>query len=141
MEGTLMQTAMYTTAPAAPVSALRVWAGRSISALVILFMVFDGITKALQVPSVVEASAQFGFTAAMTFGIGIIALICVGAYALPRTAPFGALLLTGYLGGAVATQVHTGAAAFSLVFPVMLGALAWGGLALRDPRVRALISR
>jgi len=136
-----MQAAVYTTAQTTSVPAARVWIGRVMSALVVLFMLFDGGTKALKVPAVIEASAQLGFTAGMTFGIGIIALICVGAYAFPRTAPFGALLLTGYLGGAIATQVHTGAAAFSLVFPIILGALAWGGLALRDPRVRALISR
>jgi hypothetical protein len=136
-----MQAAVYTAAQVTPAPATRVWIGRAVSALVILFMLFDGVTKALRVPAVIEASAQLGFTAAMTFAIGIVALACVALYAMPRTAPLGALLLTGYLGGAVATQVHLSAPAFSIVFPIVLGALAWGGLALRDRRLSALVFR
>ncbi len=135
-----MQAAMYTGAQATAAPAARVWAGRAMSALVILFMAFDGVTKALQVPAVVQASAQLGFGARAVFGIGIVALACTALYAIPRTAPLGALLLTGYLGGAVATQVHTGAPAFPVIFPVLLGAVAWGGLALRDRRLGALLS-
>jgi len=140
MEGTIMQATISTGTHAAPAPMTRVWVARSMSALVVLFMAFDGVTKALRVPAVVQASAQLGFGAGAVFAIGIVALVCVALYAIPRTAPFGALLLTGYLGGAVATQVHTGAPAFSLIFPILLGVVAWGGLALRDRRLGALLA-
>lgn len=87
-----------------------------------------------------DASAQLGYGAGLTLGIGILELACLAVYLLPRTAPLGALLLTGYLGGAVATQVRVGSPLFSVVFPLLLGALLWGGLTLRERRVRALLS-
>ena len=124
-----------TTVPAA-----HAWTGRIISALGVLFLAFDGAIKVLQLAPAVEASAQLGYSAPVTLGLGILTLACLGVYLLPRTAPLGAVLLTGYLGGAVATHVRLGSPPLSLVFPVLLGALLWGGLALRDARLRAVLS-
>ena len=83
--------------------------------------------------------AQLGYPVGLTLGIGVLELACLAAYALRRTAPLGALLLTGYLGGAVATHVRAGSPLFSVVFPLIIGALLWGGLYLRDRRLRALL--
>lgn len=136
-----MQATMYAATYAAPVSSARVWAGRVMSGFAALFLLFDGAIKVLQVPAAVDGSVQFGYRAGLTPAIGALLLACLAVYAIPRTAPFGALLLTGYLGGAVATQVRAESPVFSLIFPVLLGAIVWGGLALRDRRVRALLSQ
>lgn len=135
-----MQTTMNTTAYTPPVSVTRVWVGRSLSALAILFLLFDGVIKVLQLAPAVEASAQLGYGAGLTLGLGVLELACIAVYLLPRTAPLGALLLTGYLGGAVATHARLGSPLFSVIFPLLLGALLWGGLAVRERRVRALLS-
>ena len=115
------------------------WAGRVVSALVVAFLAFDGITKAMTVEPVVEATTRLGYPAGSVFGIGLTLLVCTAFYAVPRTAFLGAILLTGYLGGAVATQVRVEDPWF--LFPAFLGVLAWGGLFLRDGRVRALVSK
>jgi hypothetical protein len=137
-----MQTAEYTATNyhPAPAPAMRIWVGRSISALAALFLLLDGVIKVLQLASAVDASAQLGYGAGLTLSIGMLELACLAVYLLPRTAPLGALLLTGYLGGAVATHLRAGSPLFSVVFPLLLGALLWGGLALRERRVRALLS-
>ena len=134
-----MQARTVMTARTTPVSTLRLWAGRIISALVVAFMLFDGGIKVLQLAPATDASAQLGYSASQTLGVGLLALACLAVYLLPRTAILGAVLLTGYLGGAVATQVRVDAPIFSVVFPVIVGALAWGGLFLRDARLRALL--
>ena len=123
-----------TTVPAA-----RAWTGRIISALRVLFLAFDGAIKVLQLAPAVEASAQLGYSAPVTLGLGILTLTCLAVYLLPRTAPLGAVLVTGYLGGAVATHVRLGSPLFAVVFPLLLGALLWGGLVLRDARLRAFL--
>jgi hypothetical protein len=110
------------------------------SGFAILFLLLDGVVKVLQLPTATESSTQLGYHAGLTLGLGILELACLAAYAFPRTAPFGALLLTGYLGGAVATHVRAESPLFSVIFPVLIGAVIWGGLALREPRVRALLS-
>jgi DoxX-like protein len=115
------------------------WAGRVVSALVVAFLAFDGITKAMMVEPVVEATTRLGYPAGSVFGIGATLLVCTALYAVPRTAFLGAILLTGYLGGAVATQVRVEDPWF--LFPAFIGVLAWGGLFLRDARVRALVSK
>ena len=135
-----MEAALRTTMRTAPVSTARPWIGRIIGALAVLFLLLDGVTKVLQLAPVVEASAQLGFSAGTTFGLGVLLLACLALYLLPRTAPLGAALLTGYLGGAIATHVRLGSPSFSIVFPILLGALLWGGLFLRDVRLRALFS-
>jgi hypothetical protein len=115
------------------------WPGRVISALVVAFIVFDGVLHILRPAAVVEAFAQLGYPLRVSVGLGVLELACTALYAIPRTAALGAMLLTAYLGGAVATQLRTGAGWFPTIFPVLVGILLWGGLALRDPRVRALI--
>lgn len=135
-----MQAAMHTATNIAPASTTRPRAGRIISALAVLFLLFDGVIKVLQLAPAVEGSAQLGYSASLTLGLGLLELACLAAYVLPRTSFLGALLLTGYLGGAVATHVRVGSPPFSLVFPLIIGALLWGGLALRDARLRALLS-
>lgn len=120
-------------------SPAALWGGRIASALVVLFLIFDGGIKVLQLAPAVEATTQLGYPASLVLAIGAIELACLLVYAIPRTAVLGAILLTGYLGGAIASQVRSGAPAFSVVFPVIIGALLWGGLYLRDQRLRALI--
>ena len=121
------------------VSKAALWTGRIISALIVVFMLFDGITKIMKVPQVMTATAQIQYPANLIPLTGAIALICTILYAIPRTAVFGAVLLTGYLGGAVVIQLRVGNLAFETCSPIILGILAWGGLYLREPRLRALI--
>jgi hypothetical protein len=112
--------------------------GRTLSALAIAFLALDGGMKALRLAPAVDSSVQLGYAADLILGLGVLELACLALYALPRTAPLGALLLTGYLGGAVATHVRAGSPVFSAIFPAIIGALVWGGLYLRDARLRAL---
>ena len=134
-----MQATLGTTTYGTPMTK-AIWVGHTLSALAILFLAFDGGIKALQLAPAVDSSVQLGYPAHLTLGLGLLELACLLAYALPRTAPLGALLLTGYLGGAVATHVRAGSPAFSVIFPLLIGALLWGGLYLRDVRLRALLS-
>jgi hypothetical protein len=114
-------------------------AGRIISGLVILFMTFDGVTKLMKVEPVLKAAAQLGFSVPEIVGIGIVALICTVLYAIPRTSILGAILLTGYLGGATAIQVHVGNPAFETLFPVIFGVFVWAGLFARNQQLREMI--
>ena len=114
------------------------WTGRALSALAILFLLFDGIAHLLMPPPVTQAFATLGYPASTAFGIGLLELVLVAIYAIPRTSIAGAILLTGYLGGAVAAKVRIAAAPFDTVFPIIIAALIWGGLYVRDARVRAL---
>jgi len=108
--------------------------------LVVAFLLFDGLVKFVQIPAVVDASNQLGFPLHLNPGIGALLLVCLATYAVPRTAVLGAILLTGYLGGAVAMHVRVGNPLIShVLFPTYVGALIWGGLYLRDARLRALI--
>jgi hypothetical protein len=114
--------------------------GRTLSVIAILFLVLDSTGKLLQVAPVVAGSTALGYPAGTVFPIGIIELLCVLAYGLPSTSVLGALLLTGYLGGAVATHVRVESPLFShTLFPVYVAAFVWGGLLLREARVRALL--
>jgi hypothetical protein len=119
------------------------WAGWVISGLVIAFMLMDATMKLLALPLVLESSGALGFAGVdMARGLGIVLLVCTLLYTAPQTAVLGAILLTGYLGGAVATHVRVGNPLFShVLFGVYLGVLLWGGLYLRDARLRALIPR
>ena len=108
-------------------------------ALVVLFLLFDSITKIMKVSAVVEASAQLGVNESQLVGIGIVLLICTVLYLIPQTAILGAILLTGYLGGAVATNTLAAAGLFPMVFPVIFGGLAWLALYLRNRQLRDLI--
>jgi len=118
------------------------WAGRALSGLAIAFFAMDGAMKLANLPIVAETSAQLGWPADRGT-ICMLAALLLGStllYAIPRTAMLGAILLTGYLGGAVATHVRVGSPLFShVLFGVYLGIFVWGGLWFRDPRLRALI--
>jgi len=121
-------------------SKTSLWAGRVMTGLVVAFLLFDGLVKFVQIPAVVDASNQLGFPLHLNPGIGALLLVCLATYAVPRTAALGAILLTGYLGGAVAMHVRVGNPLIShVLFPTYVGALVWGGLYLRDARLRALI--
>jgi len=116
------------------------WTGRVLSALGALFLLFDGVIHILKITPVVEAFAQLGYPLGTAGALGVIEIICVALYLLPRTSVLGAILLTGYLGGAIATQVRVGAPLFSTtLFPIYVALFVWGGLYLRDEAVRALI--
>jgi hypothetical protein len=116
-----------------------IWSGRVISALPVLFLLMDGVMKLVKPPVVVEATVRLGYRVSAIFGIGIVLLVCTVVYVIPRTSIFGAILLTGYLGGAVATHVRVGEGLFPILFPVILGLLLWGGIYLRNERLRALV--
>src|SRR6266850_8235305 len=120
-------------------SPVRLWAGRTMSALPALFLLVDGAMKLVKPEPVVKATVELGYPEGVLFGLGMVLLACNILYLIPRTAVLGAILLTGYLGGAVATHVRVGSALFSIVFPIIFGVLIWGGLYLREPRLRALI--
>ena len=110
------------------------------STLAILFLTFDATIKLLRLPMVEEASAKLGYQSPTIFHIGVVLLVCVILYAIPQTSVLGAILLTGYLGGAVATHTRVGDPLFShILFPTYVGALLWLGLYLREPRLRALV--
>ena len=130
---------MQSLTQASSVSKGRLWTGRIISAVVVLFLLFDSITKVLKVRAVIEASAQLGYPVSAIVTIGIILLVCTVFYIIPQTAVLGAILLTGYLGGAVAANLRIGTAMFNTFFPIVFAALAWAGLYLRESRLGALI--
>jgi len=113
-----------------------IWTGRIISGLAVIFLLFDSITKIMQVPAVLKASANLGYGPNSILAIGIILLACVVIYVIPRTSILGAVLLTGYLGGAVDANLRAGTPLFSnMLFPVYFGILVWAGLYLRNRRV------
>lgn len=132
--------------PAAPpvqqvsVSKGALWTGRILTGLIVLFLLFDGITKVMKVSAVLKASAQLGFSENLIAAIGVTLLVCTVLYVIPSTSILGAILLTGYLGGAVCIQLRVGNPLFSqTLFPVYFGVLVWLGLYLREPRLRSLV--
>jgi hypothetical protein len=125
---------------AASVSTGRLWIGRVISALAALFLLLDGVMKLFKPAPVVSATLRLGYPESVIVGLGVVLLACTILYIVPATRVLGAILLTGYLGGAVATHVRAGSGLFEMTFPVMIGALLWLGLVLRDQRVRALLA-
>lgn len=127
------------SAHAATPSRKRVWAGRIVTGLLAAFLLFDAGCKLLLLPYVVEASAKLGFSEDSVFAIGLTLFAALLIHLVPRTAILGAVLLTGYLGGAVCTHVRNGDGAFPIVFATLFGVLVWVGLYLRDERVQALI--
>jgi hypothetical protein len=128
--------AMLAAAHPVPTVKTSIWAGRILSVFAILFLAFDSIIKVL---NLAPATTQLGYGASLVVTIGLIELACLAVSAIPRTSVLGAILLTGYLGGALATQLRAEAGLFSLVFPLIIGALICGGLFLRDARLRALV--
>ena len=128
---------MHSTQPA--ISNKRLWTSRIMGGLPALFCLIDGVMKLLKPAVVVEATKQLGYPEAAIVGIGLALLISTVLYLIPRTAILGAVLLTGYLGGAIATQVRVSAVLFNILFPAFFGALLWGGLWLRDRRLQELL--
>jgi DoxX-like family len=126
-------------AQAAPVSKGQLWVGRILSGIAVLFMLFDTVIHAMRPPAVVQGFAQLGFPLSIAIPLSTFELIGIVLYVIPRTSAFGAILLTGYLGGAIAIQVRVGAPLFSTVLAVYVAVFLWGGLYFRDERVRALI--
>jgi hypothetical protein len=117
----------------------RLATGRLLSGAATLFFLVDGGMKLFKPPVVVEATLQLGYPESTIVGIGLVLLACTVLYSIPRTAILGAVLLTGYLGGAVATHVRVSGPWFNILFPVVLGAMVWVGLYLRDARLRTLL--
>jgi DoxX-like family len=130
---------MASVAQTAPVSKGKLWTGRVISTLMVLFLIFDGVTKVIKVPQVIAASAKIGFSVSEVVAIGAVLLVCTALYVIPQTSILGAILLTGYLGGATATNVLAHTSAFNTSFPVAFGILVWLGLYLRHDRLRTLV--
>jgi hypothetical protein len=126
---------MQSATQPAPVSKTKLWAGIIVSAIPALFLLFDGVMKLVKPPFVVETTVRLGYPESVILGLGIVLLASTVIYLIPRTAVLGAILLTGYLGGAVATHVRAGGSLFQILFPVIMGALVWGGLCLRDERL------
>ena len=123
----------------AEVSKTNLWVGRIVSYLPALFLLVDGVMKLVKPAVVVDATVNLGYPESTIVPIGVVLIVCTILYLIPATSVLGAILLTGYLGGAVATHVRTGESLFSIVFPVIFGILILLGLYLRDVRLRALI--
>lgn len=118
---------------------MKRWIGRVLSAIAALFLIMDGGMKVMRAAPSVEGTVALGFPEGSVVGIGVLLLACVAVYLVPRTALLGAVLLTGYLGGAIAVHVRLGNPLFThTLFPLYVATMVWGGLALRDARVRAL---
>ena len=121
------------------VSGKRLWTGRVLSALPVLYLLLVGGTRVVQVQGVMDWFASLGYPARLAVPTAILELACTALYVIPQTAVLGAILLTGYLGGAVASNVRIGGDWFHILLPVLIGALVWGGLYLRDARLEALV--
>jgi DoxX-like protein len=136
------ERAMPTIAEAAPVSRPALWMSRVLSGLVILFLLFDGAIKLVPWPIVTETMDKMGYgsSEALARSLGVITVACTVLYAIPPTSILGAILLTGYLGGAMASHVRIGSPLFShTLFGLYLGLMVWGGLWLRDRSLRSLL--
>ena len=133
---------MPTIVDTAPVSKPALWSGRLLSGLVIVFLLFDGAIKLVPWPVVTETMDRMGYgsSEALARSLGLITIVCTALYAVPPTSILGAILLTGYLGGAIASHVRIGSPMFShILFGFYLGLMVWSGLWLRDRSLRALL--
>ncbi len=131
---------MPSEASSPAVSKRALWAGRTISTVITLLLVLDAVMKFFKPKPVVDAFAHLGIPIELDFAIGTLLLLCTLLYAAPATSILGAILLTGYLGGAVMSHLRAGDPLFThVLFPTYLGSLIWLGLYLRDPRLRVLI--
>ena len=130
---------MHSETQPAPISKVRFWTGWVLSVLPALFLLFDAGMKLVKPDFVVKATTDLGYSDSTIVPLGVVLLVSTVLYLLPQTAVLGAILLTGYLGGAVATHVHHGDGAFEIVFPAIFGALLWAGLVLRDERLHSLL--
>lgn len=122
------------------ISRKALWTGRIISGIAVLFLLVDAIGKLVRPQAVIDGTTQLGYSASVILPLGIIQIVCLILYLFPRTAVLGAILWTGYLGGAIATHVRLGNPLFThILFPTYVAALLWGGLWLRNRRVRTLL--
>jgi hypothetical protein len=136
----LLSNSTPVTGARAQSSKLRYRAGIALSALPVMFLLFDSVIKVLKIAPVVQSFAQLGYPDALARGLGLLELACLAFYMIPRTAVLGALLLTGFLGGAISSHLRIGDPFFShTAFPVYVALMVWGGLYLRDETVRALL--
>lgn len=138
MQSTTSTSSLAPTTSTARANGL-VWTGRVLTALGVLFLIFDAVIKVMQIQPVVDSFNLLGIPAGLAPAIGFLMLACLVVYLLPRTSVLGAILLTGYLGGAIALQLRISAPAFNLVFPLIIAAFIWGGLYLRDPLLRTIL--
>jgi len=149
MSVTLLRSATYAAAPVRSNSASTVRssrrsviAGRIMTGIITLLLTLDVGAKLVRAQAVVDGSAKLGFTPDQMFVVGVIGAVCLVLYLIPRTAPIGALLWTGYFGGAIVTHLRVGDPLLThILFPIYVSALIWGGLYLRDPRVRAVLGK
>lgn len=142
MDTTLATVTFPAAAPALSTSRARLWTGRIITGLVSAFLLMDAAVKVLKLGPAVTGTVQLGYPVGVIVPLGIVLAACLALYLVPRTAVFGAVLLTGYLGGAIATHVRVSDPLFThTLFPIYFAVLIWGGLYLRDARVKALIAR
>ena len=123
-----------------PMSGTRIWIGRTLSGIVSAFLLFDGVMKLAKPAFVVKATLELGYPESTIIGIGIVLVLSTLLCLIPRTAILGAVLLSAYLGGAVASQIRVSAPLFNILFPVVFGCLVWVGLYLRDRRLRVILS-
>ncbi len=122
------------------VSTAQRWTARCLTGFAVLFLLFDAIIKVLQLAPALKGTAELGYPTSAVLGIGVVELICIVLYLIPRTSFLGAVLLTGYLGGAIASHVRVGNPLFShVLFPTYIAAMIWAGLYLRDARLRVLV--
>jgi uncharacterized membrane protein (UPF0182 family) len=121
------------------ISKARLRGGRVLGTLAVLFLVMDGGMKLFKPPFVVQATVQLGYAESTIVGIGITLLLCAALYVIPRTSVFGAILLTGYLGGAVASNIRASTPVFNAVFPILIALVLWTSLVLRDRRLESII--
>jgi len=136
----IVATTTTTTMTAAPKAGAAVWTGRVLSTLAVLFLLMDGVMKLFNPPIVAESMVKLGYPTSETFGIGVAVLVCTLLYVIPRTSVLGAILITGFLGGATATNVRVEAPLFgNILFPSYVALFVWLGLWLREPRLQALL--
>jgi len=135
------EPSMQSESTVVPNSKAVLWTGRVLSFLPALFLLFDAVMKFIQPEVVVKTTVELGYSQGVILPLGIVLLLSTILYLLPPTAGLGAILLTGYLGGAVAAHLRHGDGPFAILFPVVFGILLWTGLILRDRRLRAVVPR
>lgn len=133
----------YSQSAVQPISVSRrtLWVARIIGGLATLFVLMDGVMKLFNPPPVTEATVVLGWPEHLILWLGILEVVCIALYLIPQTSVLGAILMTGYLSGAVATHVRIASPLFSVVFPILLGVMLWAALYITDARVRSLIPR
>ena len=141
MSAMILESRTMPASPATDVESPRArLAGRILTGLAVAFLIFDLSIKLLASPEAVKGTTELGWQEHHLFALGLIQVVCLIVYLIPRTAPLGAILWTGYLGGAIATHMRVDNPLFShTLFPIYVAAFIWGGLYLRDARVRALL--